>query len=144
MGVGPYYIKSLKNMEHEPPVLQELDRNAPGQRDARSRRTLQQVSTVAIRKDVVAWMIEEEVVHGKNNLMACTVDAFLDVFRSTIRNSNLVKAARWWKSQDDLFPDEDENTCPELTVTRAQYGRHRHFKSKCAKGRGPKKAAWVT
>jgi hypothetical protein len=35
-----------------------------------SRRALQHVSTIATLKDVVVWMIEDEVIHGKQGLMA--------------------------------------------------------------------------
>ena len=78
-----------RTVEHAP-TLQVLNPNLSIQREQGSRRHLQQVSTIATRQDVVAWMIEDG---GKEGLFIRTMDAFSNVFRSPSRNTNLVKAS---------------------------------------------------
>lgn len=140
-----FLIFCRMNLEHneDDPTLQKLHENVPIQKEHQSRRALQQVSTIATRKDVVAWMIEDEVIHGQKGLMTRTVDAFPDVFRSIVRNTNLVKAKRWWDSQDQLFPEEKDVAESQLSFTRAQGGKRKRFRSKSVQGRGPKRAQWV-
>lgn len=101
--------------------FQELHKNVSIPREHQSKRALQQVSTLATHKNVVGWMIENEVVHGEMDLMAQTIDLFHDVFCSIVKkNTNLVKAKQWWNSQDQLFPNEADIVDIQLTITRAQ------------------------
>ena len=108
-----------------------------------SRRASQQVSTIATRRLVVNWMREDEVVHGEHRLASRTIDAFPEYFPGS-RNKNLVKVARWWKSQDALFSDdEDEHVQLVQSCPRSQAGRRRRSRTKTVTGRGHKQSEWV-
>ena len=58
-------------------------------------RRLQQVSTIATRKLVVMWMVQDEMVHGFRYLFQRSIVAFPEHFRAE-KNTNLIRAKRWW------------------------------------------------
>ena len=58
-------------------------------------RRLQQVSTIAVRKRIITWMVQDETANGFPGLYVRTVSAFPEHFR-TQRSANLVRASRWW------------------------------------------------
>jgi hypothetical protein len=73
----------------------------------RPRSAFQQVSTILIRKAIIAWMIEDKAVHGARGLPARTVRAFPKHFRAH-QKVNLVCAARWWALRDTYFNVPDD------------------------------------
>ncbi|KAG1691193.1 hypothetical protein DVH05_026454 [Phytophthora capsici] len=68
-----------------------------------SRRSTQIVSTVKQRVKVVQWLVEMERRGGIKGLRARAVDEFPEIFRSESRNSNLAKAASWWKKRETIL-----------------------------------------
>jgi hypothetical protein len=57
-------------------------------------RRLQQVSTLADRRNVINWMVEDEVLHGFNGLYRRAIHAFLANFRGQ-STANIMKATTW-------------------------------------------------
>ena len=58
-------------------------------------RHLQQVSTIATRKRIITWMVQDESIHGLPGLYNRTIHAFPEYFRGQ-RSSNLIRASHWW------------------------------------------------
>ena len=54
-------------------------------------RRLQQVSTIATRKRIITWMVQDESIHGLPGLYNCTIHAFPEHFQGQ-RSSNLMRA----------------------------------------------------
>jgi hypothetical protein len=57
-------------------------------------RCLQQVSTLADRRNVINWMVEDEVLHDFNGLYRHAIHAFPANFRGQLI-ANIMKATRW-------------------------------------------------
>jgi 2-phospho-L-lactate transferase/gluconeogenesis factor (CofD/UPF0052 family) len=57
-------------------------------------RHLQQVSTLADRKNVINWMVEDEVLHGFNGLYRRAIQAFSANFRGQKTANKMVAAMR--------------------------------------------------
>ncbi len=105
-------------------------------------RALQQVTPIAIRKTVVAWMLEDSELHGVVGLSARTIQAFPSHFRGT-RSANLIRAGRWWASRDRYFPENDNLLAPPMACTRASVARRSRILVKASPGRGPQRSEWV-
>jgi len=56
-------------------------------------RRLQQVSTIATRKTVITWMVQDELVQGFPSLYKRTIEAFSEHFQSQ-KAANVVQIAR--------------------------------------------------
>ena len=96
-----------------------------------SKRAFQQDSTIATKK--TSRQLDDGgrgCEWGKNGLHHKQVDTFPEYFRGS-RNKNLVKARRWWKSQDAFCPnDEDEDIRLVQGCTRSQAGGRRRMRTK--------------
>jgi hypothetical protein len=55
-------------------------------------RRLQQVSTIATKKLIITWMVQDESIHGQRGLYMHTIIAFPMHFRRQ-RSANLVRAS---------------------------------------------------
>jgi hypothetical protein len=103
------------------------------------KRALQHVSTMATRKAVVSWMIEDEAVHGEKCLISRAVKAFPEHFCGNDK-ANLAKVSRWWKARDEILQDDEKDMESQdlvLVSSRPQ------VRLKARAGRGRKRAAWV-
>lgn len=94
-------------------------------------RALQQVTPIAIRKTVVAWMLEDSVLHGVVGLSARTIQAFPSHFRGS-RSASLIRAGRWWASRDRYFPENDNPLAPPMSCTRSKLARRSRILVKAA------------
>lgn len=113
------------------------------QADQRAPRRLQQVSTIATRKLVVTWMVQDEAVHGFPRLYQRTIAAFPDHFRVE-KNANLVRAKRWWAQRHVYCTEADEaNDIPSISCTCSRTGRQKQLQTKAAPSRGHKRSEWV-
>jgi hypothetical protein len=63
------------------------------------KRKLQQVVSIASRREVVRWMIQECESNGKKDLFSKAVANFPHLFRGAYK-SNIQKASSWWKLKD--------------------------------------------
>lgn len=106
------------------------------------KRALQHVSTMATRKAVVSWMIEDEAVHGEKCLISRTVKAFPEHFCGNDK-ANLAKVSRWWKARDEILQDDDEEDDAEMEHSLVLVGSRPQARLKARAGRGRKRAAWV-
>lgn len=106
------------------------------------KRALQHVSTMATRKAVVGWMIEDESLHGEKCLISRTVKAFPEHFCGNDK-ANLAKVSRWWKARDEILQDDDEDEDLELEHSLVLVGSRPQARLKARAGRGRKRAAWV-
>jgi hypothetical protein len=64
-------------------------------------RRLQQVSTLADRRNAINWMVEDDVLHGFNGLYRCAIHAFLANFQGQ-KTANIMKATRWWQQREEF------------------------------------------
>ncbi|KAG0607728.1 hypothetical protein M758_8G050100 [Ceratodon purpureus] len=106
------------------------------------KRALQHVSTMATRKAVVSWMIEDEAVHGEKCLISRTVKAFPEHFCGNDK-ANLAKVSRWWKARDEILQDDEEDDDPEMEHSLVLVSNRPQVRLKARAGRGRKRAAWV-
>ena len=104
---------------------------------------LQQVSTIAIRKLLVTWMVQDKMVNGYPHLFQRTIVAFSEHFRVE-KNANLVRAKRWW-TQRHLYcieVDEADDT-PPISCNRSRSRRQKQLRTKAAPGCGHKCSEWI-
>ena len=106
-------------------------------------RRLQQVSTIATRKRIITWMVQDESVHGHRSLCMRTIIEFSEHFRGQ-RSANLVRASRWWV-QIDKFCNEGEQEIESTPISccRGRSGGLKQLRTKAASGRGHKRSEWV-
>jgi len=104
------------------------------------KRALQHVSTMATRKTVVSWMIEDEAIHGEKCLISRTVKAFPEHFCGKDK-ANLAKVSRWWKARDEIMQNDEDDL--ELEHSLVLVGSRPQARLKARAGRGRKRAAWV-
>jgi hypothetical protein len=97
----------------------------------RSRRALQQVSTILTHKAIIAWMIEDDVIYGARGLPARTIRAFPEHFRAH-QKANLVRAARWWALHDTYFNTPNDAMPTPISSTRSRLGHHKQGLTKAA------------
>ena len=106
-------------------------------------RRLQQVSTIATRKWIITWMVQNELIHGLRGLYNCTIHAFPEHFRGQ-RSSNLMRASRWWTHRDRYCNEgEEPQELPPISCTRSRSGGQKQLCTKAAPGRGHKRSEWV-
>ena len=107
---------------------------------------LQQVSTIATRKRVITWMVQDESIHGVpgvSGLYNRTIHAFPEHFRGQ-RSSNLMRASRWWALRHQYCNEEKEpHELPPISCSRSRSGRQKQLRTKAAPGRGHKCSEWV-
>jgi hypothetical protein len=107
------------------------------------KRALQHVSTMATRKTVVSWMIEDEAIHGEKCLISRTVKAFPEHFCGNDK-ANLAKVSRWWKARDEILQDDDEEGVTSDKHSLVLINSRPQVRLKARPGRGRKRAAWVS
>ena len=119
-------IKLENDHENQPPV-----------HDLRpTSRALQHVSTVAARKTVIAWMIEDEALHSVQGLPIHTIRAFPEQFRRQ-KSTNYMKATHWWKLRDQFFNDlGQQNINVTLLCSRSRLGQRKRLFTKVGECRG--------
>ena len=79
---------------------------------------LQQVSILATRKTIIAWMLEDEALQGVCSLLACVVPIFLEHFQER-RTANLIKADRRWRFREQFFHEGVENQNPTISTSKS-------------------------
>ena len=106
-------------------------------------RHLQQVSTIAVRKHIIIWMVQDETTNGFPRLYVCTVSAFPEHFH-TQQSTNLVCASYWWAQRQQYCNEGDENIIsPPISCSRNRLRKQKQLRTKAAVGRGPKQSDWV-
>lgn len=113
----------------------------PSGQEPLRRRSVQQVATIKTRRDIVAWMVEDQAINGNRGLNGRTIRAFPEHFRGK-RQANMVRASRWWALRDTLLPI-DPVPALSLEITRSTQGARKRILSKAAAGRGPRRSTWV-
>ena len=90
-------------------------------------RRLQQVSTIATRKLVVTWMVQDEVVHGYPHLFQRTIVAFPEHFRAE-KSANLIRAKRWWTQRHLYYTEVGEvHDAPPISCSHSRTGRQKQL-----------------
>jgi hypothetical protein len=102
-------------------------------------RRLQQVSTLADRRNVINWMVEDEELHGFNGLYTHAILAFPTNFRGQ-KTANNMKATRWWQQQEE-FTNADQSIT--FSASQSQLGKRKRILTKAKPGRGSKRSEWV-
>ena len=106
-------------------------------------RRLQQVSTIATRKRIITWMVQDESVHGHHGLCVRTITEFPEHFRGQ-RSANLVRASRWWAQRDKFCNEgEQEIESSPISCSRGRSGGLKQLRTKATSGRGHKRSEWV-
>ena len=106
-------------------------------------RRLQQVSTIAVCKRIITWMVQDETANGFLGLYVRTISAFPEHFCSQ-RSANLVRASRWWAQRQQYCNEGDENIIsPLISCSRSWLGNQKQLRTKAAVGRSPKRSDWV-
>jgi hypothetical protein len=106
-------------------------------------RQLQQVSTLATRKAVITWMVQDDSINGNAGLYVRTIQAFPVHFRGK-KTANVVRATRWWARRNEFCnEDENANSTVAFSCTRSRLGQRKRMRMKAAPGRGAKRSEWV-
>ena len=137
------HAMDLAAMEDE--IEMENDHeNQPLVHDLRpTSRALQHVSTVAARKTIIVWMIEDEALYNVQSLPVRTIRAFPEQFRGQ-KSANYMKATRWWKLRDQFFNDlGQQNINVTLSCNRSRLGQRKQLFTKAGVGHGQKRSEWV-
>jgi hypothetical protein len=108
--------------------------------DANPRR-LQQVSTLADRRNVINWMVVDEELHGFNGLYTCAIRAFPTNFRGQ-KTANNMKATRWWQQREE-FIDNISDWSITFSASQSRLGKRKRILTKARPGRGCKHSEWV-
>jgi hypothetical protein len=108
----------------------------------RLRCALQQVSMILRSKAIVAWMIEDEAIHGARALPACTIRAFPKHFRAH-QKADLAHSARWWALRDTYFNAYDDTMPIPTSSSQSRLGNRKRRLTKGATGRGQKWSEWM-
>jgi hypothetical protein len=123
----------IPNGHHLPP-----DDNPPN--DANPRR-LQQVSILADRRNVINWMVEDEVFHNFNDLYRRSINTFLANFRGQ-KTANTMKAARWWQQREE-FTNNIADRSITFSANQNRLDKTKPILTKARPGRGTKRSEWV-
>ena len=133
-------------VEVDPPLevvnnAAEDDANVALPQSDGSRRSLQQVVTIANRKETIKWMVREFNANGKKELLSKTVAHFPEFFRGSYK-ANHQKVSTWWRDRIKYFNNG------VVTGTPASMQRNQSFKItrmnlKAHSGRGRKTSDWV-
>ena len=104
---------------------------------------LQLVSTIAIRKRIITWMVQDEIANGFRELYVRIVNAFPEHF-CTQQSTNLVHASRWWAQRQQYCNEEEENIIsPPISCNRSWLRKQKQLRTKAAVGCGHKRLDWV-
>jgi hypothetical protein len=103
-------------------------------------RQLQQVSTLATRKAVITWMVQDDSTNGNAGLYVRTIQAFLEHFRGK-KTANVVRATRWWARRNEFCNEDDNaNSTAAFSCTRSCLGQRKRIRMKVVPGRGAKRS----
>jgi hypothetical protein len=97
---------------------------------------------ILICKAIIAWMIEDEAVHGARDLPTRTVLVFPEHFRAH-QKANLVCTARWWALRDTYFNALDDAMPIFISSSQSRLGNRKRGLIKAATGRGQKRSDWM-
>ena len=108
---------------------------------AASSRKPHSVSTIAQRRSVLKWMVDEVEKHGEKKLAPKAIRKFSHLFGGSYK-ANYAKAVHWWNKKEKLMelPESGRRLGNFSGVTH--HGLKR-VNFKAMSGRGRKKAAWV-
>jgi hypothetical protein len=125
----------LTENHYSSPPIQTMEPPAP--------RQLQQVSTLATRKAVITWMVQDDSINGNPGLYVRTIQAFPEHFRGK-KTANVVRATRWW-ARRNKFCNEDENANSTIafSCTQSRLRQRKRMRMKAAPGRGAKCFEWM-
>ena len=99
-------------------------------------RRLQQVSTIAVCKRIITWMVQDETANGFPGLYIRNVSAQ--------QSTNLVRSSRWWAQCQQYCNEGDENVIsPPISCSRSRLGNQKQLRTKATVGRSPKRLDWV-
>ena len=106
-------------------------------------RCLQQVSTIAVHKRIITWMVHDEIANGFQGLYVRAVNAFLEHFHAQW-SANLVCASRSWAQREQYCNQGEKNIIsPSISCSRSHLGKQKKLQTKAVVGRGPKQSNWV-
>lgn len=106
-----------------------------------STRQVHHVSTLAVRRSVLTWMVSNEVSEGEKGVVARALKQFPEAFPGSYQ-SNYMKALRWWRNRSEYLQLREGRARPGNLSSYAQQGVRR-VNFKAVKGRGRKRAEWV-
>jgi hypothetical protein len=119
----------------------ELDKSLPHVIPAP--RGLQQVSTLATRKTVITWMVQDASINSNPGLYVRTIRAFPEYFRGK-KIANFVRATRWWVLRNEFCNEnENANSTAAFSCSRSRLRQQKQMLMKAAPGRGTKRLEWV-
>ena len=101
---------------------------------------LQQVSTLAIRKTITAWMVEDVTLHGEGGLNGRVIQAFPEHFHSQ-HPANPVKARQWWQQRHHF--EADAGHVNQFSCSWSRLSKRKHHSPKAKSSRGRKRSEWV-
>ena len=115
--------------------------NAPAgdQGELSKKRSLQQVVSIANRKETIRWMKMEFRAHGKKKLLSKAVAHFPEYFCGTYR-ANHQKASTWWTARNSYL---DEAVAAPASLQRNQISKVTRVNLKALAGRDRKQSDWV-
>lgn len=108
-------------------------------------RVVQSVSTLAERKSVILWMIEEVEACGTDKeISSKAVTKFKKIFNQPNRRTNRSKARDWWNKREQILHDLEHLHNGRTSITsRLSFGTAVQRTSiKARKGRGVKRHPW--
>ena len=106
-------------------------------------RQLQQVSTLAPRKAVITWMVQDDSINGNVGLYIRTIQAFPEHFKGK-KTANVVRATRWWPRRNEYYnKDENVNSTATFSCNRSRLGQQKRMRMKATPSRGAKYSEWV-
>ena len=95
---------------------------------------LQQVSTIATRKLIITWMVQDESVHDQRGLYMRTIITFPMHFRGQ-RSANFVHASRWWAQRNQFCNEgEQEIESSPISCSRGRSEGLKQLRTKVASG----------
>jgi hypothetical protein len=124
-----------KSSNRKPLFIQAMEPPTP--------RQLQQVSTLATRKAIITWMVQDDSINGNAGLYVRTIQAFPEHFRGK-KTANVMRVTRWWASQNEFCnEDENANSTAAFSCTQSCLGQQKRMRMKAGPGRGGKRLEWM-
>jgi hypothetical protein len=104
------------------------------------KRSLQQVVSIANRKETLRWMLMEFRARRKLKLLSKTVAQFPEYFRGSYK-ANHQKASTWWTDRNKYFLAG--TVAAPASLQRNQISKVTRVNLKALTGRGRKQSEWV-
>ena len=134
----------LPNLQRAPlsePVLQSSTTPDLIPSIVASSREPHSVSTIAQRRSVLKWMVDEVYKHREKKLAPKAIRKFSHLFTGSYK-VNHAKAVHWWNNKENLMELSESGRClGHLSGVTHHVLKRLNFKE--MSGRGRKKAAWV-